>query len=107
MTCAAIQWLPASAGIGRALAERLDVQFIGKLVELRDHLRENRHAIFGTIGTARLTLLARQADAIERAIAGALAKGYRTADINSDGGKAVSTREMGDAILSELEKLAA
>lgn len=25
MTCAAIQWLPASAGIGRALAERLDV----------------------------------------------------------------------------------
>jgi len=47
--------------------------------------------------------LGKQADAIEQAIAGALAKGYRTADIKSEGSKVVSTTEMGDAILSELE----
>jgi 3-isopropylmalate dehydrogenase len=47
--------------------------------------------------------LGKQADAIDQAIAGALAKGYRTADIKSEGSRVVSTREMGDAILSELE----
>jgi 3-isopropylmalate dehydrogenase len=46
------------------------------------------------------------ADTIEAAIAGALAQGLRTADIKSDGCTVVSTREMGDAILSELERLA-
>jgi 3-isopropylmalate dehydrogenase len=51
--------------------------------------------------------LGEQADAIDQAISAALAKGYRTADIKSDGSKVVSTREMGDAILSELEALAA
>jgi 3-isopropylmalate dehydrogenase len=50
--------------------------------------------------------LGKQADQIDQAIAAALAKGLRTADIKSDGDKVVSTREMGDAILSELEKLA-
>jgi 3-isopropylmalate dehydrogenase len=50
--------------------------------------------------------LGKQADMIDQAVAGALAKGYRTADIKSEGGKAVSTREMGDAILGELEALA-
>ena len=50
--------------------------------------------------------LGKQADWIDRAIAAALAKGLRTADIKSDGSKVVSTREMGDAILAELETLA-
>jgi 3-isopropylmalate dehydrogenase len=44
---------------------------------------------------------------IDQAIAATLAKGLRTADIKSEGCKVVSTSEMGDAILAELEKLAA
>jgi 3-isopropylmalate dehydrogenase len=51
--------------------------------------------------------LGKQADLIDQAIAAALAKGLRTADIKSEGTKVVSTREMGDAILAELETLAA
>src|ERR1051326_4087253 len=47
------------------------------------------------------------ADLIDQAIAAALAKGLRTADIKSDGCNLVGTSEMGDAILAELEKLAA
>src|SRR4030095_4525151 len=46
----------------------------------------------------------READLIEQAIAAALAKGLRTADIMSEGGKRVGTSEMGDAIIAELEK---
>jgi len=51
--------------------------------------------------------LSKQADMIEQAIALTLAKGLRTADIKSEGAKVVSTSEMGDAILAELEALAA
>jgi 3-isopropylmalate dehydrogenase len=51
--------------------------------------------------------LSKQADLIDKAIANTLARGLRTADIKSDGTKVVSTVEMGDAILEELEKLAA
>src|SRR6266567_2812507 len=51
--------------------------------------------------------LTREADLIEQAIASALARGLRTADIKSEGSKVVSTSEMGSAILTELEKLAA
>jgi 3-isopropylmalate dehydrogenase len=47
--------------------------------------------------------LGAEADLIEKAISGALARGLRTADIAS-GGKAISTREMGDAIIEEIEK---
>jgi len=49
--------------------------------------------------------LAREADWIEQAIAAALAKGFRTADIKSAGTTVVSTEEMGSAILAELERL--
>ncbi|MBN9049612.1 MAG: 3-isopropylmalate dehydrogenase [Rhizobiales bacterium] len=49
--------------------------------------------------------LGAEADLIEKAISAALARGLRTADIAS-GGKAVSTREMGDAIIEEIEKAA-
>src|SRR5213595_3897326 len=45
------------------------------------------------------------ADKLEGAIAAALAKGLRTADIKSDGTKLVGTTEMGDAIIAEMEKL--
>src|SRR5665213_399710 len=51
--------------------------------------------------------MGKQADQIDQAIAATLAKGLRTADIKSDGTKVVGTVEMGDAILAELEALAA
>ena len=43
----------------------------------------------------------------DAAIAAALGKGLRTADIKSAGAKIVSTAEMGKAVVSELEGLAA
>ena len=51
--------------------------------------------------------LGKQADMIDQAIAGALANGLRTGDIAASGQKAVGTKEMGDGILRELEKLVA
>src|SRR5438067_12137797 len=51
--------------------------------------------------------MAKEADQIDAAIAAALAQGLRTADIKSEGCKLVNTREMGEAILGEMEKLAA
>src|SRR5437868_4033927 len=51
--------------------------------------------------------MGREADMIDKAIAAALAKGLRTADIKSDGTTLVGTTEMGDAIIAEMEKLAA
>jgi len=49
----------------------------------------------------------KQADMIDKAIAAALDKGLRTADIKSANSKVVGTTEMGDAILAELDRLAA
>ena len=49
----------------------------------------------------------KDADLIERAIAGVLAQGLRTADIKSADAKVVTTSQMGDAILGEVQKLAA
>jgi len=51
--------------------------------------------------------MAKEADKLEAAIAAALGKGLRTADIKSEGCKIVSTAEMGEAIVGELEKLPA
>src|SRR6201988_1673390 len=51
--------------------------------------------------------MGKEADWVEQAISAALAKGLRTADIKSEGTKAISTSEMGSAILAELEQLAA
>jgi 3-isopropylmalate dehydrogenase len=47
-----------------------------------------------------------EADMIDRAITAALDKGLRTADIKSEGTTAVTTSQMGDAILAELEAMA-
>jgi 3-isopropylmalate dehydrogenase len=52
-------------------------------------------------------VMGREADLIDQAIAAVLAKGLRTADIKSEGAKLVGTSEMGDAIIGEMEKLAA
>jgi 3-isopropylmalate dehydrogenase len=49
----------------------------------------------------------KEADMIDQAIAAALGKGLRTADIKSEGSTVVGTSEMGDAIIAEVEKLAA
>lgn len=62
----------------------------------------------GTILSAALLLrhslgLEREANAIEAAVAKALSRGARTADIAANGAKSLSTREMGDAVLAALE----
>ena len=44
------------------------------------------------------------ADAVERAVADALSKGMRTADIYSDGTKKVGTAAMGDAVVGALRR---
>jgi 3-isopropylmalate dehydrogenase len=51
--------------------------------------------------------MAAEADQLEAAIAATLAKGLRTADIKSEGVTIVTTSEMCEAIVSELDKLAA
>jgi 3-isopropylmalate dehydrogenase len=48
----------------------------------------------------------KEADLIDQAIAAALAKGLRTADIKSERATVVSTAQMGDAIIGEVERLA-
>jgi 3-isopropylmalate dehydrogenase len=50
--------------------------------------------------------LAEEADLIDQAIAGALSRGLRTADIMQPNMRKVGTAEMGSAILEELERLA-
>src|SRR5579862_9481638 len=47
-----------------------------------------------------------EADRLDAAIAAALGKGLRTADIKSEGATIVSTTQMGEAIVSELERTA-
>ena len=51
--------------------------------------------------------LAKEADLIDKAIAGTLERGLRTGDIMQPNMRKVGTAEMGKAILDELEKLAA
>jgi 3-isopropylmalate dehydrogenase len=46
------------------------------------------------------------ADLLEKAVASALSSGARTADIAEPGARKISTVEMGDAVLSALEKVA-
>jgi 3-isopropylmalate dehydrogenase len=51
--------------------------------------------------------MGREADMIDQAIAATLDRGLRTADIKSEGTTLVGTAEMGDAVIAEIEKLAA
>ena len=67
------------------------------------HRQSDRHDRLVRHGAALLVRLGKQADMIDQAIAATLAKGLRTADIKSEGTKVVTTAEMGDAILAELE----
>ncbi|HWL31518.1 MAG TPA: 3-isopropylmalate dehydrogenase [Xanthobacteraceae bacterium] len=45
------------------------------------------------------------ADKLDQAIAAVLAKGLRTADLKSEGATIISTKEMGEAILAEIQAL--
>jgi 3-isopropylmalate dehydrogenase len=45
------------------------------------------------------------ADKLDAAIAAVLAKGIRTADLKSEGATIVSTSQMGEAVLNELQAL--
>jgi 3-isopropylmalate dehydrogenase len=51
--------------------------------------------------------LGNQADMIDQAIAAALAKGLRTADIKAAGTTVVGTAQMGEAIVAEMQRLVA
>ncbi|WP_417695417.1 3-isopropylmalate dehydrogenase [Roseibium sp.] len=51
--------------------------------------------------------LVAEADLVEKAIANTLDKGLRTRDISAEGDTVISTAEMGDAILAELDALSA
>src|SRR5689334_318035 len=66
----------------------------------------NPIAMIGSFGMAlRYSFgLGEAADRLDKAIAGVLAAGIRTADIRSEGGPTVSTSEMGDAIVKELRQ---
>jgi len=50
--------------------------------------------------------LKEEADLVEKAVNNALVSGVRTGDIMQPGMKRVSTTEMGNAVLAELQKLA-
>src|SRR6516225_1630946 len=69
----------------------------------------NPIAMLASFGMAlRYSLnMAKEADQIDQAIAAALAQGLRTADIKSEGAKVVTTGQMGDAVIGEMEKLVA
>jgi len=51
--------------------------------------------------------MGKEADMLEAAIAAALDRGLRTADIAPKGTKSVGTAEMGEAIIGEMDMLAA
>src|SRR6516225_3148471 len=51
--------------------------------------------------------MGKEADLVDQAIAATLARGLRTHDIKSEGMTVVGTAEMGDAVLQELNRLAA
>jgi len=69
----------------------------------------NPIAMIASLGMAlRYSLgMGREADLVDQAIAAALAKGLRTADIKSDGTTVIGTAAMGTAIIGEMERLVA
>jgi 3-isopropylmalate dehydrogenase len=96
----------ADAGTGRRKALYEPVH--GSAPDIAGKGLANPIAMIGSFGMAlRYSFgLSDLADRIEKAIAGVLAKGYRTADIKGDTAKSVSTAAMGDAILAELRHAA-
>jgi 3-isopropylmalate dehydrogenase len=63
-------------------------------------------SVFSVAMMLRMTLnRPEDADLLEKAVLAALASGARTADIAEAGARKLSTVEMGDAVLSELDKV--
>jgi 3-isopropylmalate dehydrogenase len=67
----------------------------------------NPIAMLASFGMAmRYSLdMGKEADLLDQAIAGVLAKGLRTGDIKSEGATVVGTKEMGEAVVKEMEIL--
>jgi 3-isopropylmalate dehydrogenase len=67
----------------------------------------NPIAMLASFGMAmRYSLdMGREADLLDQAIAGVLAKGLRTGDIKSEGTTVVGTGEMGEAVVKEFDRL--
>src|SRR5688572_7639951 len=67
----------------------------------------NPIAMLASFGMAmRYSLdMGKEADLLDEAIAGVLATGLRTGDIKSEGTTVVGTREMGEAVVKELDRL--
>jgi 3-isopropylmalate dehydrogenase len=80
----------------------------GSAPDIAGKAMANPIAMIGSLGMAlRYSFGAGEAaDMLDRAIANVLASGTRTRDIASAGANAVSTVEMGDAILREMQSLA-
>ncbi len=71
---------------------------------------QNKANPIATILSASMMLrysfdLGKEADILEKAIANVLASGVRTGDIMQEGATLVGTKEMGDAIIAQLDKL--
>jgi 3-isopropylmalate dehydrogenase len=67
----------------------------------------NPIAMLASFGMAmRYSLdMGKEADLLDEAIAGVLAKGLRTSDIKSEGTTVVGTKEMGEAVVKEFDRL--
>jgi 3-isopropylmalate dehydrogenase len=92
----------AKTGKRRALYEPVH----GSAPDIAGRSLANPIAMIGSFAMAlRYSFgLGEAADAIERAIADALAQGLRTADIKGDAAQTISTSAMGDAVAAALEK---
>jgi 3-isopropylmalate dehydrogenase len=96
---------PDEAGRSKAMYEPVH----GSAPDIAGQGKANPIACIASFGMAlRYSCnMPREADMIDKAIAGALAQGYRTGDIMQPNMRAVGTSEMSRAILAELERQAA
>ena len=93
----------AATGARKALYEPVH----GSAPDIAGQGKANPIATISSLGMAlRYSFdMAKEADLIDKAIAGVLAQGYRTGDIMQPNMRSVGTTEMGSAILKEVERL--